>query len=755
MKSHNTSYVGLFDRHDADLPVIERIEIPIIQRDYAQGRNDQTIARIRADFLDALHAALVAGPFLSLDFVYGDVAGGAFRPLDGQQRLTTLFLLHWYLAWRAHRPELGASWRNFAYATRPSARGFCERLATASPTPATRLRPWFEDQPWFLSTWEHDPTIQSMLTMIDSIHERFAPTDCVVAWERLTDQARPAITFHLLPIEKLGLSADLYLKMNSRGKPLTPFENFKARFEQLLESTCPARVDEFAQKVDGSWADVMWPLRGNDDIADHEFLSYLRFVTELCAWEDGRQPAGEIDALAEQVYGQGNAAAGAHLDFLINCFDTWVDTDIDKVFAAQFALQTARLPTTDASKVVLFGPRWSTVNLFKMGCKAGARQYWPHTLLLYAVLLHRLRGTANFSRRLRHLRNLIEASSNELRADRLPALLADVRRLVVEGALDKIPSLNQSQVSEEQLKEEMLVNARSLESCLFLLEDHPLLRGSLGAFELDSSVFEARANAFHRLFASDRLLPMLTGALLAFGDYSRGPPQRFQLGSSSEHSLWSDFLTGASRGQLARLRIALAYVLDAIAASDSDLQAVLTSLSNNWLANFDNSSGMDWRWYLVRYPEMRDGRSGNYALSDAAGYGMCMLDKKTTGSYYRDAYLFAIRQQAGVSDSSVYGDVWQNEPAGPWFTGYETQPRWMQLAVSGAAVRCVENGFELRPPPNQAYAERFERVCEVEGIKHDLRMQVPQILVQQRWLDTTDRVQAGARLLRALCEAGL
>ena len=39
MKSYITSYNALFARRAADAPVVERIEIPIIQRDYAQGRD--------------------------------------------------------------------------------------------------------------------------------------------------------------------------------------------------------------------------------------------------------------------------------------------------------------------------------------------------------------------------------------------------------------------------------------------------------------------------------------------------------------------------------------------------------------------------------------------------------------------------------------------------------------------------------------------------------------------------------------------
>ena len=78
------------------------MQIPLIQRDYAQGRVDTKTARIRRDFLATLHDALAGDEPLGLDFVYGDLRDdGTFKPLDGQQRLTTLFLLHWYLAFRS------------------------------------------------------------------------------------------------------------------------------------------------------------------------------------------------------------------------------------------------------------------------------------------------------------------------------------------------------------------------------------------------------------------------------------------------------------------------------------------------------------------------------------------------------------------------------------------------------------------------------------------------------------------------------
>ncbi|MCB9624599.1 MAG: DUF262 domain-containing protein [Sandaracinus sp.] len=757
MKSYVTSYNGLFARRSGEAPVVERIEIPIIQRDYAQGRDGGVVARIRANFLAVLHDAVTTGARISLDFVYGDVINGTLRPLDGQQRLTTLFLLHWYLGWRADRLDEGHGWKRFEYATRPSARRFCACLVESKPPANASLRAWIEDQYWFLHGWQHDPTIQSMLRMLEAIHECFADSDCAAAWERLVDPVAPAISFHLLPIEQMGLSDDLYIKMNSRGKPLTPFENFKARFEQVLEASCPERVEEFARKVDGSWADLLWPFRGRDNIVDDEFLRYFQFVTDVCEWRDGRLPSGGIEAAAERVYGSANEEAAAHLDFLVRSFDTWVGGDTASLFSEVFALKPTALDGEDTSKVVLFGMQGSSVNLFAECCGGRVRRSWPQTLLLYAVLLHRHQATEAFPRRLRTLRNLIEASSNELRADNMPSLLEDVRRLVVEGTISTGSSFNQAQIADEERKVEFLKQAPHLEHVLFHLEDHPLLRGSLAVFDLEPSAFERRARAFHDVFAHMELLPVLTGALLAAGDYSRRAGHRFStLGSGASMTQWrEEILTGASHAHLAEVRDALGRLLDAVADRGGDVRSALEVFTQTWLDSVDATSGLDWRWYFVRYPEMRAGRSGIYASpTGSLGYRVCMLDKRGMNSYYRDPYLSAIRKQSGVREASVRGAVAKQSTGGPWFTGYETEPRWMRLEASGTELQCTQDGLELRAAASEAHAEAFARICRAHGVGPDLRLAVPQVTVGERQLDTVDRVQLGAALLRDLVNAG-
>lgn len=279
-----------------------RIEIPIIQRDYAQGRKSNT--DIRDTFLEALKTYLKNGkPNRDLDFIYGSLLNDdstklpRFVPLDGQQRLTTLFLLHWYIAIKedeleAFREHFTISigdnqWQSkFTYETRTSAKEFCNALVSApivyedffpkkedeTDTPVTDA---IKNQQWYFLSWKNDPTIQGMLVMLDAIHLSFKEEEKEKGYYALlTNPELPIITFQFLKLEEFGLTDDLYIKMNARGKPLTSFENFKAKFEQqikqpeyntkeyVLSSDSYERnvklQEYFSHKIDTDWANLFW-----------------------------------------------------------------------------------------------------------------------------------------------------------------------------------------------------------------------------------------------------------------------------------------------------------------------------------------------------------------------------------------------------------------------------------------------------------------------------------------------------------------
>lgn len=62
------------------------------------------------------------GEQVVLDFVYGAKENDALNPIDGQQRLTTLWLLHWYIALKAEK--VGETLKKFTYETRPNNKSY-------------------------------------------------------------------------------------------------------------------------------------------------------------------------------------------------------------------------------------------------------------------------------------------------------------------------------------------------------------------------------------------------------------------------------------------------------------------------------------------------------------------------------------------------------------------------------------------------------------------------------------------------------
>lgn len=270
-----------------------KIEIPIIQRDYAQGRDNTKTEKIRIKFLNdlilAIESAVIENKVsLELDFVYGSVEKETLQPLDGQQRLTTLYLLHWYIALKTGQLNKIIETRNiflkFTYETRISSREFCSSLVsnTENLGEGLSISEKIEDSNWFFISWKKDPTIKAMLLMLDYIEtilKEKTEENLKVFWTILTSE-NPPVTFYFKKLSEIGLTDDLYIKMNARGKALTEFENFKARFEKYIENNkweegLILPTETFSHKIDAVWTDLFWKHRGEDNKIDNEFIKFI------------------------------------------------------------------------------------------------------------------------------------------------------------------------------------------------------------------------------------------------------------------------------------------------------------------------------------------------------------------------------------------------------------------------------------------------------------------------------------------------
>ena len=286
-----------------DLLSLGKIRIPEIQRDYAQGRLGRKVNAIRKEFVHTL-LLVVKGkrPVAELDFVYGSNQNNAFEPLDGQQRLTTLFLLHWMMGVAVNDGKHSL----FTYETRSTSEEFCNELvqhpAKQYIDEALKKRAMNEEEDndkkqkkpdtpsyfikgrdWFKWEWKYDPTILSMLVMIDAIYEEMIPDwsmDLTVCQKNLEN-----ITFNLLNLGEFGLSNELFIKMNARGKQLSDFDKLKSTLEEELqiqqgetdEQGMPLASEKEEERwrslMDGPWIDFFWHKYARAKIEDTENAS--------------------------------------------------------------------------------------------------------------------------------------------------------------------------------------------------------------------------------------------------------------------------------------------------------------------------------------------------------------------------------------------------------------------------------------------------------------------------------------------------
>lgn len=295
--------------------------IPKIQRDYAQGRETESVRRKRKNLLTDMILVLYGHKQkLSFDFVYGYMMEDGkicsikncddyikhpnvvFAPLDGQQRLTTLFLFHWFFDRNDILIDSSKSHSLFIYETRPTSEEFCNWLVQQNacklitswrdlvekvqqsnkeneakwgdkdkpeysinrlkyPKKNTpRLLDYITTLEDFKWDWHDDPNIRSMIVVIESIYnlitEMGKDYNVGVSKKENLDN----ITFQLL--DDLECDGDeLFEKMNARGKALTHFEVIKSTLEEELELQGIANdkvANDWRANIDNKWVDYYW-----------------------------------------------------------------------------------------------------------------------------------------------------------------------------------------------------------------------------------------------------------------------------------------------------------------------------------------------------------------------------------------------------------------------------------------------------------------------------------------------------------------
>ena len=466
------------------------VEIPIIQRDYAQGREEKK--DLRTAFIKDILEAIENNKKLELDFIYGPVNGNIFSPLDGQQRLTTLYLLHWYLAQKEGKTI--EDLKKFRYKVRTATQEFCNALLdenkggqiTLGDSPKKEIL----DASWYFSIWDYDPSIQGMLNMLDTIHEDIKKKKCNDLYKKLEDNK--SITFNLLITNTFGLEDEIYMRMNARGIPLTPFENFKAWLQgyvsekKLLKDSKNWKKEKetsWFSKLDKEWTDLIWRKCSQDNdkekLFDQYFLTFFKGMAQFSIAnsiqdkDDNRK--GWIQDLSDK-----NKIISLREYEDIKCFDKEILEDI---------FETLDYISKNKGSVILKGFYFEEEN--DVFTSFIDKQEYKDKILFYALIKYLKNHDwkidnedKNYNQYKRVVRNLVEntniSNENFINAIQSVNELAEKSNDFLENIVKgEINSFSKEQVKEEILKAELILKENIWLKTIIDIEDHALFNGEI------------------------------------------------------------------------------------------------------------------------------------------------------------------------------------------------------------------------------------------------------------------------------------
>jgi uncharacterized protein with ParB-like and HNH nuclease domain len=277
---------------------LDQIIVPEIQRDYVwkaenvnklltsilennQKQNKQEIPDEELEKLPPAIRDIVARErkktinYCNIGFLYAysdSEMHGRYILIDGQQRMTTLFLLLLNLSIKDDKQSQfkNAYFKDeilkFDYKVRAAAHdfmvNFVKYILDKKDIDA------ITDQYWYFTEYNQDVTIQSIITNYKTIQSFTAKNE--LSFQYIEDR----IEFWYFDTEKSEQGEELYIYMNSRGEQISPNEGIKAI---LLKDLPDSEKRVWGEKWE-TWQDFFWKHRKNNTSADMGLNEFLRWI---------------------------------------------------------------------------------------------------------------------------------------------------------------------------------------------------------------------------------------------------------------------------------------------------------------------------------------------------------------------------------------------------------------------------------------------------------------------------------------------
>jgi len=271
-----------------------KIIIPDLQRDYCWPEHKN--GALVDDFITGL-AAHSNDDCCPLGLIYGyEHPVGHIQLCDGQQRITTLFLLVGLLYRRTRQEylrrilisdfEMSDDYEpRLQYAIRESTLYFLSDLTRRFFIENPSLK--IDDicrQTWYFHDYDLDPSIRNMIEALRIIDRCLGS---IADLNRLGEFIARKISFLYYDLQSRKNGEETFVIINTTGEPLSVTENLKPHIIHRL----PA--DE--QKAGSSrWEEMetwFWAHRGQNDTADNGLLEFFRWLALLSGQSDMKEIA--------------------------------------------------------------------------------------------------------------------------------------------------------------------------------------------------------------------------------------------------------------------------------------------------------------------------------------------------------------------------------------------------------------------------------------------------------------------------------
>jgi uncharacterized protein with ParB-like and HNH nuclease domain len=279
---------------------LDQIIIPEIQRDYvwqeenvtkllqsifenaerqtanSSGTSEEELNKMVPEIREAVMRVLEQKKnYCNVGFLYAyfdpDLAG-RFMLIDGQQRMTTLFLIMLCLSVKENKQDqfrrsyFKDGFLKFDYKVREASHdfmlNFVEHILSGNDIAAVI------DQYWYFSEYRNDVTIQSVFNNYKVINDFISANNLSLQY------VEDFIEFWYFDTNKSKQGEELYIYMNSRGESVSASENIKAT---LLKGLSEQEKHDWGSKWE-KWQNLFWKQRKENINADKGLEEFLRWI---------------------------------------------------------------------------------------------------------------------------------------------------------------------------------------------------------------------------------------------------------------------------------------------------------------------------------------------------------------------------------------------------------------------------------------------------------------------------------------------